>query len=1077
MDEYIGLVLWHKTYGYCKLSALDMATRKVEVCFCGNEQRAIFAISSFNKDLLRKPLPLECVVRDEARGVGKLIRVPPQGSKEEVFLYLVHFDNTDTTAEVDERHLTPLSSHPTETLLSRIGACDSHALYKVQARYQLLSALEELHNETGGLEALTGARVDLFPHQTFVSGKVINDSVRRFILADEVGLGKTIEAGVVINDILAMKPNARILVLAPGALSRQWLCELHMSFGAQGFILADLRRNRVLGVDKYLKIISSISRAVHLFKEELLKVTDWDLIVVDEAHHILWNPEEYDFVENLSRKATGLLLLSAVPAKEREEELLRLLRLLDPDRYKEGSHIADNFAELYRAQAQIGKGLRILDRDLTDLETGKATVEDLQLPFDRILSAPLVGGDKELRALVENALVLPAAQVLLEVRKVRDLIVERYRLSRRIIKNRRSQLISQEMLSGVSREVELIPYQSDAFESEVWLSIQKLVEQLSMSQAKKSTKQAFFRAIHSAFVDPVSVSQIAESLSDKIDSGYGTGGNTLSMMSIVPSYDEYFDYLDDLASAVTPWVDVQTLNQLNAAINAWIDSTSRKARLEMLFVQLPRLMQTHRKMIVFAGAYGVARTLADELKDRVGEDAVELFTFDLDDAEKEQSVLRFRTKKDCRLLISDETGGEGRNFQFVDAIVHYDLPWSVSALEQRIGRLDRIGREGAVKSYVLYAERSIEEGLVHCLVNGFRLFAESISGLEFMLKDSEAEMIDAAILGDWEVLSALSQGIAEAANRERRTDDAEALTDAGSFPGYARMHYLREVSDALEKKVEDAFVGYFRCIASQGAARQFADDVDPNIHLWRLCPDEVRNETLPGLDKGSDGIFAERRGTFQRKVARERRMLEFFCVGNPLFDAVSSLVSKSISGRVFAIQYQDDSPARVGNYFVVVLRCDLGEEFAVQEVAIQRRLRRYFFGKRLWLVYRLGEDSPVADDLGIDSIFRDSLSGKKNTTDLQRQGLQQLVEETVDDWNDYLVRVLNSAKTEARSVYEQRFGLAHEEFLQELERERGELMRCPASAGRDAEALLRLKRVVCDWQPDVDCLGVLQVVE
>ena len=903
MNDFIGTVLWHKTYGYCKLIKLDTSTRRFDVRFCGTEQRAVFALSALNNDLVHKALPLECVVSEETRGVGTLIRVPPPGATEDFFRYLVRFDDTGTTAEIDERHLTPLSSHPKETLLSRMGACDSHALFKVQARYQFLSALEELHHETGGLEALIGGRVELFPHQAFVSGKVINDSVRRFILADEVGLGKTVEAGVVISDVLAMKPNAKVLVLAPGALSRQWLCELHMSFGAQGFILADLRSTKILGIEKSRKVICSITKAVHLFRNELEQVTDWDLVVVDEVHHLLWHPNEYSFVETLSRNSTGLLLLSAVPAREREDELLRLLRLLDPDRYREGSRIAENFAELYRSQAQIGTGLRILDRDIRDLEIGKAAVEDLRLPFGRILAAPLVDRDKEIAALAKNIWALPSAQALLEARKIRDLVVERYRLSRRIIKNRRSQLISQEMLSGVAREVELVPYQPDAFESEVWLWIQKLVDQLSKSAAKSTTKQVFFRTAHSAFVDPVSISQLSEELAVKARSGSGQRFDISSMVSIIPSYDEYFDFLDDLATAVTPWVDVKTVNRLNSAIDSWIDSPSRKARLEALFSLIPRLMVSHRKTIVFSGAFGTARALADELKERVGEDAVEVFTFDLDDAEKEQSVLRFRTKQRCRFLVSDETGGEGRNFQFVDAIVHYDLPWSVSAIEQRIGRLDRIGRKGDVKSYVLYSERSIEEGLVNCLVSGFRLFSESISGLEFMLRDSETAMIDTAIAGDWEALSALSASIAETADRERRTDDAEALTDAGSFPGHARMRYLREISDALEKKVEEAFVGYFRCLSRQGAARQFADDADPNLQLWRLSPDEIKNETLPGIDKGVDGIVVERIGTFQRKVARERRTLEFFCVGNPLFDAVSSIAMESISGRVFAIRH------------------------------------------------------------------------------------------------------------------------------------------------------------------------------
>jgi ATP-dependent helicase HepA len=1075
VNDLIGIILWHRTYGYCKLVDLDPRARMIEVQFCGTERRANFAIAALRGDLNHKPLPLESIVSTNARGIGSLIRVPPPGSADDFFRYVIRFDDTGDTAEIDERQITPHSSHPKETLMSRMGSCDAHALYKVQARHQFLLALEELHKKTGGLEALIGSRVELFPHQAFVSGTVINDSVRRFILADEVGLGKTVEAGVVISDILAMKPDARVLVLAPGALSRQWLCELHMSFGAQGFVLADLHKSKILDIQKTRKVICSMSRAANLYRTDLERLSNWDLIVIDEAHHLLWNSEEYKLVENISRNSQGLLLLSAVPAREREDELLRLLRLLDPDRYSEGSPIANSFAELYRAQAQIGQGLRILDRDLKDLETGKGTVEDLQLPFKKILDVPLVGGDGEVREMCRGVLVLPQTEALAEARRVRNLIIERYRLSRRIIKNRRSQLISQEMLAGVSREVELIAYQPDAFESEVWLVIQNLIDQVANSKTNSTTKHAFFRAAYSAFVDPVCASLLAGELVEKIaDHVVGPLFNLLST-SFGASYDEYYDFLEDLATAIAPHVDRNTVNRFSEAVDAWVDSPNIRRRLEKLLAILPSLLKTHEKIIIFSGAFGTATALGDELKERLGEDIVEVFVFDHDDADKEQSVLRFRTKKRCRILVSDETGGEGRNFQFASAIVHYDLPWSVAAIEQRIGRLDRIGRVENVKSYVLHTESSIEAGFVDCLVGGFHIFSQSISGLEFMLRDSESAMIEEAISGDWERLSQLSGKIAKAADAERRTDDAEALTDAGSFPGYSQMRYLREISGDLEKQLEETFVAYFRCLASQGSARQIADDIDPNLQIWRLSPDEIRNEPLVGIDKGADGVVAERKGTFRRQIARDRRAIEFFCTGNPLFDAVSTVALERLSGRVFAMRCSAGLTSIAGNYLVIVIRCEVGDSSIVREVSLQRRIRRYFFGKRLYLIYPLGLITLVPDEVDIEALARDCLRGSAVCVDLQRQGFLQVVEESVANWADYLVEVVGSVQSNARTAYQQKFGIAHEALLRELEIEREELIRCPGSFGRDIEALKLLESAFIGWQPTIDSLGILQV--
>ena len=122
---------------------------------------------------------------------------------------------------------------------------------------------------------------------------------------------------------------------------------------------------------------------------------------------------------------------------------------------------------------------------------------------------------------------------------------------------------------------------------------------------------------------------------------------------------------------------------------------------------------------------------------RLGSDAVASFRYDLADDRKEDEVLRFRRDPRCRVLVCDESGGEGRNFQFVDELIHFDLPWSVSAVEQRIGRLDRIGRVRTVRSVVLCPAGGIEEAWFRCLEEGFGVFGRSISGLEFMLRSTE----------------------------------------------------------------------------------------------------------------------------------------------------------------------------------------------------------------------------------------------------------------------------------------------------------------------------------------------------
>ena len=178
-------------------------------------------------------------------------------------------------------------------------------------------ALVRFNRQVGGLRALLASRIDLYPHQAFVAGTVILDPVRRYILADEVGLGKTIEAGIILHDLLSRRPDARVLVLTPGTLTRQWLCELHSSFGGQVFKLADLHPIERVDLRRWSKVICSTYLALGDLGEDLVAVA-WDLVVVDEVHHLLSAPHLYELVMRLSRSARDLLLLSAVPVRRRE---------------------------------------------------------------------------------------------------------------------------------------------------------------------------------------------------------------------------------------------------------------------------------------------------------------------------------------------------------------------------------------------------------------------------------------------------------------------------------------------------------------------------------------------------------------------------------------------------------------------------------------------------------------------------------------------------------------------------------------------------------------------------------------
>ena len=175
----------------------------------------------------------------------------------QVIEYEVEYIDTGRGDVLPETALTPLAEQVDENISSRLARFE-HGEYRVfHAREALLAAFLRALRQAGGLIALLSSRVDLRPHQAYVAGVVLQDPRRRYILADEVGLGKTIEAGIVIHDLLRQNPRARILILCPGSLSAQWLSELYSRFGGYVFKMLDLAEAPPRAADLRLAICST----------------------------------------------------------------------------------------------------------------------------------------------------------------------------------------------------------------------------------------------------------------------------------------------------------------------------------------------------------------------------------------------------------------------------------------------------------------------------------------------------------------------------------------------------------------------------------------------------------------------------------------------------------------------------------------------------------------------------------------------------------------------------------------------------------------------------------------------------
>lgn len=910
----------HEHFGEGRIVAQDRATIKITFFDNLSADDQVFARDALERGFLA-PLLLENGRHCEGpAGRCTVVRTVSNGSAQpRSYEVLYESGLTEVCSEVD---LSPSRSSVALTPGMRLAAREVGHLNQFRAREAFRTA--SIHNlrQGGHLAALLSSRIQLHPHQAFVAGTVLDDRRRRYILADEVGLGKTIEAGVIIHDVLAADPGARVLIICPGALTQQWFCEIYSKFSGRIFTLVDLHSESSIQWDQLRNVIVSMSQVLQFAAKHIL-MQDWDLVVIDECHHLLARPVLYDFAAKLSRKCRSLLLLSAVPAQQREQEYFKLLALLEPDKFVVDSpESLVAFKELFDSQAPLSRRLQPLMIRIRGFESGDFTRDDIVRQASRLIELPMFKNDSNLPRLLKrlqeaDSNFLPAAQQIV------DHVADKYRVYRRILRNRRKSLEKDLKIELVSRSREILTYPTGDLELAAEQAIGTLLGKAWSDSKESDIVVTLARLLWQSLASSdCAYDLLAPMLTIAPRMPNAQGRDFLALGHLI-GYEDWPEYLELLQMASAAILDRSLLRASIDAVALWKDSNEQPRRCQHLIARLKEFWKDRRegKVLIFAGYPGLAEEIEIALAERFGEAVVAGFRSDLSREDKEQAAMRFRSDPTTQILVSDETGGEGRNFEFADAVLLYDTPWQVSRVEQRIGRLDRIGRSrfgNAVLSISVCAENSLEHALVRCFDAGFNVFRESISGLEFSLREQERQVTEAALTGGIDALDALTPQLKEVALLERAKDEYDALLDWASFNEDRAQKYLRVRSrPELENTLESTFVDYFQNMARSRAATEYRDERSPEI-LWKFDLDAVRPGVLP-LEAAGTVI-----GTFHRETAQLRLDREFFQVGNSLFDALSRAAEEHSAYRTFAVQcLAPGQPQWCGFEFVFSCRPDI----------------------------------------------------------------------------------------------------------------------------------------------------------
>ena len=730
--------------------------------------------------------------------------------------------------------------------------------------------LHLVNNATYGFRVLAGCRAFLLPHQISTVARCFETTPVRYMLADEVGLGKTVEACSILSILASEKKDLRVLIIVPGALASQWKNELHYKYGLDAVIASPRAPICLLPMEDIGKSLLTLSMP-------------WDLAIVDETHRLLANDTWYSQVQNLSRKVTHILLLSATPIQDRNEEYRRRLALLNPEQYETMS--AERFSWMVKRQKRIQKSANLLLGYLERYD------EYTEIVLDDLNSIVETLEDAALEKMVKDIDLSTEDQGLSKVKQALAYICENYRIERRVIRNRR-QLISEKMARRTLCAIPYSPLSLNENYNEIG-AIQNTLAYLAdngeddeeyVTQTAIPLLSALFSSPW-AFEDALHKLQIDDGiLLDSAAAWRRQAENEHSLVNV--ALDEDPDLIKGRLMTAMNYIDQET-DILDDETCKLVVFTAHNATL----VQFLKLFNTrYADMGIHAVAFGKHMD-RDELDD---------------------SVYAFQNDPACRVIICDETGGEGRNFQNASQIIHLDLPWNANALEQRIGRLDRLGRDPNmdVLSVVLYADTSVEEQLFHIWKDGMKLFEQSLSGLEIITGELNELIVDALLDDYYTGLTNAFDDILDQAEEMRESVEDEQDFDLGAtlyrplsqgidnvlgiyaseddnLFATAMMGWGKQAGLYPEKPTGSGLIEFRESTFSINAARQSLF-IPPDWHRY----------------SGTSIMRREGKilGSFDRQTAATREDILFFAPGDPVYDSIISNAVGCNRGRCTGIE-------------------------------------------------------------------------------------------------------------------------------------------------------------------------------
>lgn len=675
-------------------------------------------------------------------------RVEPLDT-EELWNYRLNVDGEELV--VNEADLVPLGTLGSDPI-EWIEALAWRGPKRFFTRWAIQQVISRWYEDTEGIPPLVGARIRPLGHQLYAVRRVLWDRVPRFVLADEVGLGKTIEAGIVVQSLLGENPDLNVLIVAPGAMSRQWQCEMYLRFGGRayghidGALLRDRQVSPVRACEHRRLIVSTTALEQYPVLQDILSAKHWGVVIIDEAHQFSPTSSLYPFLHRLAENSYGLLALSATPSKREIDSLTGLLSLVAPEAYQPNDY--EGLTKKLERQRDVWDRLNATSKFIAAANREKGGLDREEMAYLATEWEGVVAGDSVVDQFLEQLKSgkEEAADELVSY------IQEFHKIDHRIIRTRRTTVAGGTF--GSARILSLLDYSPGISEVQFCNHLRDL------SAPGPNRIQLALRGLY-ARLSCTSPSLLLTFLDARRHVLHKLSkSTTLDLMKLFiadPGPAEELSLIEEIVRFAGPMEgEVEWLETATNLAAEWKEEEAEfgdlgcaRFRVAANWIKKTLLEDRRNKVLVFSQEAHLVSEFSEYLRTLLASGELEEFHHLMDEVELNTAALKFQLSSTCRVLVSDELGGEGRNFQNATAVLHLDTPWSVSRLEQRIGRLDRVGRntQHPVQSVVVQGPEGTERALISIHSNVFDVYRKSLGGIEFVLPELQRQISSAACEG------------------------------------------------------------------------------------------------------------------------------------------------------------------------------------------------------------------------------------------------------------------------------------------------------------------------------------------